>query len=289
MKLLFKKINQNPLNSFAARREYFPCLEQVWHFHVEIELILVLKGEGTRFVGDNISPFKQGELALIGENLPHLWANYSNKYQDLAANEVDVIIIQFDKNFLGDKFFDYPEMLQIRHMLEKAKSGILFSAATLTKVITPLKALPEQTNFERIITLFSVLHQLSSDTDYQLACNPGYSFNGEQVNQERLNNVYQFLLQNFKEEISLEAVAKQANLSPWAFCRYFKQHTKKTLSQFINELRIGHASNLLISNNLSVSQIGYECGFNSLTNFNRQFKRITNLVPYQYRKQFMNS
>jgi AraC-like DNA-binding protein len=287
MQLLLKKLSMPVGLSFSVRKDEFPCLDEYLHFHPEFELILILKGHGMRLVGDNISAFKEGDMAFIGPNLPHLWRNDKLFYQD-NKQEVEVVVIHFLEDFLGKDFFLKNEMKGIFQLFNNSRQGLHIHGETNTSIAAKIKQLLNAEGFSKILILLEILYELSSSQDIHVLTRSGYHHNFSKSDTIRMDKVYKYLIDHFKDDIKLDEIAAIANLSSSAFCRYFKKRTKKSFSIFLNDMKIGYACKLLIEGEYSISQIGYECGYNSLTNFNRQFKRTTGMAPYKYRKQYIN-
>lgn len=287
MKLLQKKIT--PTNkSFSIYRNQKPCLDEDWHYHRELELIFINKGTGLRFIGDHVDEFKEGELVLVGSNLPHLWKNSPEYYNNLGL-ETDTIILQFLPDFLGDDFFSMNESILLKKLIKRANNGLEFKDEALKqKIYSLLLKLNESSGFQSIIILMDILHRLSVSTEINQFASSGFSDEINEKDSERINKVYQFVLNNFHREIQLSEVAELSFLGISPFCRFFKKRTHKPFSQFLNEVRIGHACKLLIENDLSISQITYSCGFNSQTNFNRQFKKLKRVSPRDYQKMHLS-
>ncbi|MBB6462327.1 AraC family transcriptional regulator [Flammeovirga kamogawensis] len=287
MRLLEKKLA--PTNkSFTIYRNQKPCLDEQWHFHKELELIYINKGNGLRFIGDHVAEFNEGELVLVGSNLPHLWKNSPEYYNNLGLT-TDSLILQFDPNFLGDTFLQMHESVSLRKLLSKAKNGIEFRNEKVKKeIFKHLVDLQTSQGFESMQTVLQILHKLSIEDDISIFVSSGFSEDINDKDSKRLDKVYQFVLENFHRDIQLSEVAELSYLGISPFCRFFKKRTHKPFSQFLNEVRVGHACKLLITNELSISQITYSCGFNSQTNFNRQFKKIKNVSPRDYQKIHLN-
>jgi AraC-like DNA-binding protein len=267
----------------VVKEEYFPVNEFPLHYHPEYEIILILSGSGKRFVGDNISEFVSGDLCLFGPNLPH---TYNNKH--LTQNrEIHQIVIQFDENFLGRGFFEKPPFKLIKAMFDQSVRGYTFTGQTVHAVSTMMQSLLKMDETEVIIQLLSILHILSKSAEYELLSSPGFSNQRDKLESERMGKVFDHILKNFREEISLNEIASIACLSPEAFCRYFKKYTRKTFSEFVIETRIGHACKLLQQNKLSVSQVSVQSGFNNISYFNRKFKSVMKRTPIEYQKEFL--
>lgn len=287
MKLTFKQTNRKPENSFLARQDTMPCIEQDWHFHPEIELIYFLKSTGKRYVGNSVGNFEEGELYLIGSNVPHLFRNHREYYDDKDENEaVDLIIVKFEHDFLGEAFEDLPEAKRLQSLFANANRGLKFSKAATYLVHTHMMGLVWATGLSRVVGLLKILDILSVSENYSFLCSNGFDNTYKKSEKERMARVISYLHENFENKIELETVASIAHMAPNAFCRYFKKRTQKSFIQYLNEIRIGHTCKLLIEGELQITTICYQSGFNTITNFNRQFKTIMNKTPTEYMEQY---
>lgn len=264
-----------------------PYVNNRWHYHAEIELIHFRKGDGTQFIGDSIKRFKAGDVVLIGSHLPHYW-RFDDAYFDEQANpHADVRVAHFCENFWGDQFLHLPENVNIRALLEKAKRGLQVTGKTRQRVADLLDKLLNTEGCERIIQLMEALESIAGCKQLEPLSSIGFKPDFMDAENDRINSIYEYSLSNFKRKIQLEEIASVANISPNSFCRYFKSRTRKTYSQFLIEIRVGHACKLLIENNLSIKQICYESGFNNFTSFHKYFKIITKKSPLSYQKEFI--
>lgn len=289
MKLTYKKTDRKPENSFLARQDTIPCIEQDWHFHPEIELIYFLKSSGTRYVGNSIGNFNEGELYLIGSNVPHLFRNHREYYEDIGENEAaDLIVVKFDIDFLGETFRELPEAKRLQKLFENANRGLKFSKAATYLVHTHMMGLVCSTGLSRIVGLLKILDILSVSENYSFLCSNGFDNLYKKSEKERMARIISYLNENFENKIELETVASIAHMAPNAFCRYFKKRTQKSFVQFLNEIRIGHACKLLIEGKLQITTICYQSGFNTITNFNRQFKALMKMTPTEYMEPYLS-
>lgn len=287
MKLTYKQSKRKPENSFMARQDTMPCIEEDWHFHPELELIYFLKSTGTRYVGNSIGNFEEGELYLIGGNVPHLFRNHREYYDEKGETEaVDLIVVKFEPDFLGDRFRELPEVKRLQVLLENANRGLKFSKAASYLVHTHIMGLVRATALSRIVGLLKILDILSVSENYEFLCSNGFDNSYKKNEKERMAKIISYLNENFENKIELESVASIAHMAPNAFCRYFKKKTHKSFIQYLNEIRVGNACKLLIEGDLQITTICYQSGFNTVTNFNRQFKALMNMTPTQYMKQY---
>lgn len=275
----------NLAGSFSALEKHPPLFEKPWHSHREHELVLILNCRGKRFVGDHHADFGAAELVLVGPDLPHHWK------MDRGADELDrpdarVLVTHFSERFLGKSFFEMPEAQPVKELLEKARRGLLFNPDVALHYRQPLLDLVHAEGFDRIVLLLSILNGLAKVRECITLASNGFVAGNALPPNERMRRVLDYTMNHFRNDITLEDVADVANMAPPAFCRYFKQQTGKTFYHFLREVRIGHACRLLIADQMPVARIGHACGFNNLSNFNRQFKEVTGMQPLAYKKQY---
>lgn len=254
----------------------------VWHYHPEIELIFVCGGSGKRQIGSNISYFTEGDLILIGSNLPHCGMTNENTKNDYE------IVIQFSQDFLGTEFWNAPEMNRIFQMLETAKSGIVFGEKVKKAMASKMDALVKSSSLDKLVKLIDILDELAHTNDFKILNAGKYYLQTQKEDNDRINLIFNHVKDNFKNQISLEEVSGLATMTVPSFCRYFKKITNKTFTQFVNEYRITHSLKLLAEQPMSITDICFESGFNNFSYFNKTFKEHTQKSPSQYRKEFSN-
>ncbi|HSM46399.1 MAG TPA: AraC family transcriptional regulator [Draconibacterium sp.] len=286
MKIMHEHIDFPGRSAVKVKLREMPHFTYPWHFHPEYEILYVIDGSGTSFVADSIEEFQSGDLALIGSTLPHFWRSDEKYLNSEGKLKVKYIVIQFPTGFLKDEIANYPEYHLIGDLLERASRGIRFSADFARGIEKKITRLSKSNGFERIIHLQELLQALAKTQDYKLLAGELYQHENLTFTNFRLTKVLQFLNTNYQRKIELETVADIANLHPAAFCRFFKEKTGKSLSEYLNDMRIGYACRLIIEGKLSVSQISYESGFNNLSNFNRTFKRHAKMTPTEYFQRF---
>lgn len=254
----------------------------VWHFHPEIELVYVNGGAGKRQIGSHVSYYSDGDLILIGSNLPH--CGFTDK---LTGNRSETVI-QMKQDFLGNDFFNIPEMKKIQGLFEIAKSGIAFSGRSKQKIGDKMEVLEYQTDFQRLLSILNILNELANSKEFKILNAEGFALETEVKDNDRINIVFNHVKSNFKEEIPLEQIADMVSMTIPSFCRYFKKITNKTFTQFVNEYRLVHASKLLAEQPLSITEVCFESGFNNFSHFNKSFKAFTGQNPSQYRNELKN-
>jgi AraC-like DNA-binding protein len=286
MKAILQKVPVLSDASFCIQEFRSAYFETPWHFHPECELVLIIKGEGKRFVGDHIADFGPGNLVLLGPNQPHWYRSSEAYYSDNPGLECVSIVIQFSKEFLGNAFFELPEALTIRKFLEKAALGIEITGSTREKVARMVQDIPSEHGMKRLIHLLTMLSILSDSREYDILSSQ--SATGIHMNDsERIDRVYQYVMDNFTDPITLEDVSGILHMGTSTFCRFFKKRTRKNFMLFLNEIRIGHACKMLIEAEQSITEICYMSGFNNISYFNRQFKSIKNMTPQAFRQLYV--
>ncbi len=282
MQAQYFKLPKQFHQSVSVRIDRLPYFYSDWHYHPELELVYIIKGEGTRFVGDNIDRFESGDLVLLNSNLPHVWKSDEEYFKPESKKTVAAIVIHFQIDFLGSQLWNVPEFSTISKLLESSRSGISFHIPTRHPIKKLLIKIPNLSLFDRLLMLLTILNQLSTIKEQKNLSGISYTENNLLNKSERLDKINNFIINNFKNEIQHEKVAAIANMTVASLCRYFKKKTRKTLTEFINEVRIGYACKLLIDGKYSISDICYQCGYNNPSYFNRQFKKITQINPGQY-------
>ncbi|WP_184541852.1 AraC family transcriptional regulator [Mucilaginibacter sp. FT3.2] len=289
MKPLLLKVSSGPAHSFNVRHDVLPDINNRWHCHPELELIYLKKGSGTQFIGDSIKQFKAGDMALVGSNLPHYWRFDDVYFNDADNGDVEVFVVHFCENFWGDQFLQLPENKLIKILLEKSKRGLQITGGTKEKVATYMAAMLNMDGAERIIMLLRALNTIATGTPSNYLASIGFKYDHNDSENDRLNNIYEYSMQNFRKKIYLDEISDIAGVSSNSFCRYFKSKTRKTFSQFIIEIKVGHACKLLIEDKLNIKQLCYDSGFNNFSTFHKHFKLVTGKSPLMYQKEFIKN
>jgi len=281
LKPAFEVIEPDFGHSFTYQKfdENLRNKNNAWHFHPELELVYVNGGSGKRQIGSHISYFTGGDLILIGSNLPH--CGFTDK---LTGNKSETVV-QMKKDFLGNGFFDIPEMKKIQNLFEICKGGIAFYGNTKIKIGEKIEVLEYQTDFQRLLSILNILNELGNSKEFKVLNAEGFSMETEVKDNDRINIVFNHVKTNFKEEITLEEIANLVSMTVPSFCRYFKKITNKTFTKFVNEYRLVHASKLLAEQPISITDVCFESGFNNFSHFNKSFKTFTGKNPSEYRNE----
>lgn len=288
MKPHFHKVPITLQSSFSIRHDIKPDFGNIWHYHPELELHYNIKGEGVRFIGDNISNFAADEMVLLGENLPHTWRCKEEYFQNNPDLNVEAMVIHFLPDCLGKHLLSLPEAYLIPKLFEKAKSGMIIYGKAKAQLAELMEKAIHATNLERIIILLTILKTLAETDEFELITTKNTFYQSNESETLRINKICTYTLTNYKKDITLEEVASLSNLSITSFCRYFKLMTKKTYYDFLIEIRVSHACRFLIENKLPTEMICFNCGFNNVSNFYRHFKKVTGLTPLDYKRKYLN-
>jgi AraC-like DNA-binding protein len=250
-----------------------------WHFHPEFELIFLDGADGTRHVGEHISRFRGSDLVLIGSNIPHLNFDYGIK------KVYEKMVVHIKPDFLKDAFSSTPELLAIHQLFEQSKFGVAFGAQTKARVGDRLKRLHTLEYFDQFLEILSLLKILADSNEKKLLHEQPVVNPHNQKEQERIKRIYQFLDLNYQRKITIDEVAQLSNLTNAAFCRYFKKMTRLTFIEFINHYRIDKSKKLLRQDN-NVTETCFQSGFESISYFNRVFKKITGENPLSFKRRY---
>ncbi|MFS4456589.1 AraC family transcriptional regulator [Maribacter sp. 2304DJ31-5] len=275
-------LNQSFSTSYLDQKNFF----KVWHYHPELELVIILESKGTQFVGDSIERFKNGDVLLIGKNLPHLMLNDNEYFETESKLSAKAIVINFERYFTGNTFLSLPEMKSIDEFLSLSERGIKFSGRIKQFIREMALNILSSEGFERILLFIKLLYTISNTTEYRLLSTPAFSNSVGNIEKSRMGKVYDYVMNNFDKTISLKRVAEVVHMNPTAFSRYFKQNHKENFTQYVNQIRIGFACKLLLEKKLNVSEICYRADYNNISNFNRQFRRIKGVSPKEYVKSY---
>lgn len=250
-----------------------------WHFHPEYEIVFIDGADGKRYVGQHSSPFEQNDLVMIGSYIPHLNFDYGIK------TPYEKIVIHIGRDFLKKADEHTPEFNPIARLFKDSQRGIAFGPATKKKLGPRIMGLAGLSGIEQFIELLNVLYDLDRATDKEFLHEKEVKNQYTSKDSNRLDRIYSFVDQNYRRKISIEEIASLSNLSPAAFCRYFKKMTRLTFTQFVNHYRVDKAKKKLLSGE-SVTATCYSCGFDSLSYFNRTFKRVTGSNPSSFSPTF---
>ncbi|MFG0286963.1 MAG: helix-turn-helix domain-containing protein [Rhodopirellula sp. JB044] len=285
MKASFEKLVPEKGQSFRCFNREELRSPVKWHRHPEVELNYIPAGVGSRMVGDHIGSFTDHELVLVGSELPHTWA--SDEYRGQTYDLHSAVVVQFHPNFLGEGFFDLGEMVDVRNLLQRSSRGLWFPPNVARPIGEKMAELISRTGAARLVELLSILSDLSQQDDAEPLASPLYRTTNNKQVETRIQIVCDYITHHLTDaELSHSDLADLAEMNPSAFSRFFKHSTGRTVSAYINELRIGFACRLLTETDDSILSISQQSGFQNLSNFNRRFQQHRKQTPRAYRKRF---
>lgn len=255
------------------------------HFHSEYEIIYIKEGTGTRFLGNNIAQYKAGDILLIGSNLPHFMKSDDAYHSDNTDLRVTGTIIQFEKDFMYYAINHYPHFIKIKKLLQDSLRGIYFSSAKLQDLLAKL---PLENGLNQLMLFLEILKEMSETDNRQIISSSDF-INETIYDTARIDKIISYLNKNYTRHISLDEIASFAAMNTAAFCRYFKSKTGKSFKNYILDMRIGYACKLLLMEDMSISQLSSQCGFDTISHFNKTFKKNMGYVPSQYRKTMLKN
>jgi len=283
MKAVSFQIPKAEKESYRVQIDKVPYFYDLFHYHQELQITLIQKGYGTCMIGDYISSFKPGDLFVIGQNLPHVFNSDKSFYEQEEKGCLSTTIF-LSPLFIGSNFFELEELTDLRGFIQNAKRGIRFTTKNKTKLLDSFQSIKSSKASRGVINVLELCIRLNADKNASYLSHVDYKYISKESDGQVLNAVFQFTLNNFRDNIQLGTVANMANRSPASFCRFFKKRTRKTYISFLNEIRIQEACSLLLKPNFNISEICFQTGFNNISNFNRQFKKITGFTPKGYRE-----
>lgn len=274
------------LSPLRARFYDYQHFTYPWHFHTEYEIIYISESSGTRFVGNSIESYGAGDVLLIGSNLPHYMKSDEIYHSDTPPSRVRGTIIQFESEFMQHSVNYYPQFIRIKNLLEESRLGIYFPAGCSRKLIDLLNLIPAAKGIDQITTFLQLLNVMSEITPRKPISKPDFEYNTEHK-ASRVDKVISFINKNYTRQIGLEEIASFASMNATAFCRFFKKETGKSLKNFIFDMRVGYACKLLLMNEMNVTQISSACGFETISHFNKTFRKVSGYSPTEYRKMML--
>jgi AraC-like DNA-binding protein len=286
MKSLLFRVPTVDNRSFRVEQEDAPHFYGQLHFHPEIQLTLIKQGEGTLIVGDKIDRFGRNDILLLGANLSHVLRSDPAYYHPDSAQRVTSVSVLFRPEPLETTVLNLAETKHISLLFQEAQYGVRLRCQEGSVVVQQMENLPFQRPFEQFVSLLYLLDNLAANPDREVLSATAHTPPRRPDDQHRLEQIFAYILQQYASPIALDDVASVANLTPGAFCRFFRQHTRKTFTQLLNEVRIEHACRCLRESEEPIGQIAVTCGYTNLSNFNRQFKEIVGMPPSEYIRSY---
>ncbi|MEM9329515.1 MAG: AraC family transcriptional regulator [Bacteroidota bacterium] len=281
MKPLFENIASSNESSFKCYHYENEEFSTPWHYHPEYELNFVVESHGMRYVGDSIKPFSAGDFVLLGPSLPHCWKNTEDHKGKSRS-----VVIQWKEDFVGEGWLSRPEFGDVRHLLLQSQRGLHFPAAQAAPLGEMMAALVDADPFDKLVGLLTLLKRLSGLSGAESLSSPGFVADLRHETNDRIDKIYAYVSANFHRKIALTEIAELVAMNPESFCRFFKKRFNRSFITFLNEYKISRACKMLIETDWQVKQIGYQCGYESLPFFHRQFEKFTGKSPLVYKREY---
>jgi AraC-like DNA-binding protein len=287
MKPALEHLPKEKDNSFVVKFFDYSYYPTPWHYHPEYEIVMVTESTGKRFIGDHISDFHPGNLAFLGPNIPHTYRNDEKYYEGRSSLRAKSIVIHFTEASLGNDFLELPEAKPLHKLFEDSLHGLDIFSETHDSISRKLHAIVKLSGLKRWLCLIDILLELAeSKTLSPITKSTHIGYNEKES--KRLCSVFDWITSNFEKDIKLAEAAQIAQMNENAFSRFFSLRTRKTFSGFVQELRLQKAAKLLVENDMTITEVCYECGYNNVSNFNRQFLNHYQMNPMKYKKMFLS-
>ncbi len=275
-------------SSFVVRKDIGPKMKNNWHYHAECELLYIKKSTGVWLIGDYKGDFESGDVILLGSGTPHSYRHEDKYVREEEAEQGVALVTLFSPEIFGESFLNLPESKEIKNLLELSKRGLKIKGNSREIIGTIMEEIQKAEKGRKLINLLNILQMITEKKEYEILATEGYSCTTEKINNDRLSSIIQYTYYNYHKQITIEEIALLVNMSIHSFCRFFKEKTKKTYIQFLMEVRIGQACRLLIDDDMQSAEVGYTCGYNSISHFNHQFKIIKNTSPLEFKRSYLN-
>jgi len=286
MQAALEQIELNDQESFSVRIFQDNMEESSWHYHNNYEISFIIEGSGKRIVADSIEEFNAGDLVFLGLRLPHVWIADKNKFGMEGSRSLESVYLQFDKRVISHEILQVPELKNVRRALKLSERGVRITGETLNKVSSLMLELPYLKGFRRISFFYEILDIIGKSTTHKLLASEEYIRNKFNSSNDRINKIHEYLMNHYNESINLGAIADLVHMAPASVCRFFRSQVGITIFDYLIKIKIDVACSLLLNNDINIAAVCYDCGFNNLSHFNKQFKKVTNQTPSKYRRKF---
>lgn len=288
MKPTLRKAIPEVESSFVVRKDVGSKMKNNWHYHSECELVYIKKSRGIWLIGDYEGDFQSGDIILLGSGTPHSYRHEEQYIKDHESEQGEALVTLFSPDIFGESFLNLPESKEMKNLLELSKRGLKIKDKSRDLIAMIMEDIQAAEKGRKLINILNILQLLAENKEYQILATEGYACTTEKVYNDRLSLIIQHTYYNYHKPITIEEIASLVNMSIHSFCRFFKEKTKKTYMQFLMEVRIGQACRLLIDDDMHSAEVGYTCGYNSISHFNHQFKILKNKSPLEFKKNYLN-
>ena len=284
MKELLEQIKLNPEESFYIGIFQDHIDQSRWHYHQEFELSFITEGSGKRLVGDSVEEFHPGDLIFIGPRIPHVWFPDEKHVRQHSGRTLESVYMLFDNDILPSELTSLPEFYYIRKAIALSERGARITGDTLNEVSRIMLQLPYMSRIKRLMFFYEIMDHIGRSKSFTYLASEQYVKTKFESNNSRIRRIHEYLMKNYQNEIDLEDVAEIVHMAPASVCRFFKASTGLTIFEYLNKIKIDYSCKLLLNSDLNVVDISYDCGFNNLSHFNKQFKKFIRKTPTEFRK-----
>lgn len=284
MKELLEQIKLNPDESFYIGIFQDHIDQSRWHYHQEFELSFITEGSGSRIVGDSVEEFHPGDLIFIGPHIPHVWLPEDKHRRQHSGRTLESVYMLFNHGILPAGLTDLPEFAHVRNAISLSQRGIRITGETLNEVSRIMLQLPYMNSIRRLMFFYEIMDYIGKSESFSYLASSDYVKSKFETTNKRVNLIHEFLMKNYQNEIDLKEVAEIVHMAPASVCRFFKSSTGLTIFEYLNKIKIDYSCQLLMNSDMNIVDISYDCGFNNLSHFNKQFKKFNGTTPTQFRK-----
>lgn len=284
MKELLEEIKLNPEESFYIGIFQDHIDKSSWHYHQEFELSFITEGSGKRIVGDSIEEFHPGDLIFIGPHIPHVWFSEESYRRQHTGRTLESVYMLFNNEILPPGLTVLPEFENVRKAVNLSERGIRITGDTLNEVSRIMLQLPYMNHIKRLMFFYEIMDLIGQGGSYTFLASDDYVKSKFDTKNTRINRIHEFLMKNYQDDIDLREVADIVHMATASVCRFFKSATGLTIFEYLNKIKIDFSCQLLLNSDLNIANISYDCGFNNLSHFNKQFKKFMGKTPTQFRR-----
>jgi AraC-like DNA-binding protein len=284
MKELLEQIKLNPEESFYIGIFQDHIDQSTWHYHQEFELSFITEGSGKRIVGDSVENFYPGDLIFIGPRIPHVWLSGSSSLKQHSGRTLESVYLLFNQSILPEGLTMLPEFDYVNRAIHYSERGLRITGETLNHVSRIMLQLPYLSNIKRLMYFYEIMDMIGRSESFSYLASADYVKTKFHPANKRVKSIHEYMMKNYHEEVTLQQIADLVHMAPASVSRFFKTATGLTLFEYLNKIKIDLARQLLLNTDLSVVDISYDCGFNNLSHFNKQFKKFNQVSPRQFRK-----
>ncbi len=284
MRELMEQIKLNPDESFYIGIFQDHIDKSHWHYHQEFELSFITEGSGKRLVGDSIEAFHPGDLIFIGPRIPHVWFSEESRGRQHSGRTLESVYMLFNNDILPAGLTGLPEFDHVQKAVNLSERGIRITGTTLNEVSRIMLQLPYLNRIKRLMFFYEIMDLIGRSDSFSYLASAEYVKTKFKTTNSRVNRIHEFLMKNYQNDIDLHEVADIVHMAPASACRFFKSSTGLTIFEYLNKIKIDYSCQLLLNTDLNIVDISYDCGFNNLSHFNKQFRKFINKTPTQFRE-----